>query len=183
MTFKHWLLVSAALYSAGLAWGILTPPGSTGLLADNLSVLKSLSSFVASLPLPALFLFIFIKNVLAVAAGFVLSPFLLLVPVMELLLNGGLLGLVSVSVVQQKSFGFLLSGVLPHGIIEIPAMIIGEAAALSFGIAVMRSLVNEQARAELPSSLKKNLRYLAIAVIMLFPAALIETYVTPLFVR
>ena len=84
---------------------------------------------------------------------------------------------------HQKSLGFLLAGVLPHGIIELPALFIGEAAAFSFGTAVMLSLFSEDRRKQVSSNFKQNAKYLALAVLLLIPAALIEAYITPLLVR
>jgi len=83
-------------------------------------------------------------------------------------------------VIQEKSLGFLLAGLLPHGIIELPAFIIGEAAALSFGAMVILVLFKKKERSQLVPSLKQNLRYLMIAFALLIPAAIIETFVTPL---
>jgi len=63
--------------------------------------------------------------------SFALSPFFCLVPIVALIFNGGLLGFVSAMVIQEKSLGYLLVGLLPHGMFELPALIIGEAVALS----------------------------------------------------
>ena len=183
MSFKRWLFLSVFLFLAGLAWGMSASGDTSTLLDENVDALKKLADFLSPLPHTSVAAFIFLKNVGAVLVGFALSPFFCLVPVAALVLNGGLLGLVSVMVVQEKSLGYLLAGVLPHGIFELPALIIGEAAALSFGTAVMLALVKKERRKLLLPNLKHNARYLALAVIMLFPAALIETYVTPLLVR
>jgi stage II sporulation protein M len=122
------------------------------------------------------------KNVLALLLSFALSPILCLMPVLTLSVNGWILALVSSAIIKEKSLGFLLAGVLPHGIIEIPALFIGEAAALSFGVAVMVALFKKEKRSLLSSSLKQNSRYLFIALALLLPAAIIETYITPLLV-
>jgi len=131
---------------------------------------------------------------------------------------------VSAIIIQEKSLGFLVAGVLPHGIFEIPALIIGEAAALSFGFAVIMLLFRKESWAVLVSftkqsfwhflltlflilitgifpivivmalltdetrsifipKLKQNLRYLIIACALLAPAAVIETYATPLLLH
>ena len=97
--------------------------------------------------------------------------------------NGLLISFISVIVVQKKSLGFLLAGMLPHGIFEIPALIIGEAAALSFGAMVITALISRKRRTLLLPNLKQNLKYLLIAFVLLVPAAIIETYVTPLFLQ
>jgi stage II sporulation protein M len=102
---------------------------------------------------------------------------------MALTVNGSLLGLISASVIQEKSLGYLLAGIIPHGIFELPAFIIGEAAALNFGTAVILALFIRKRREMLPSTLKQSIKYLAIAFTLLIPAAFIETYITPLLLR
>jgi stage II sporulation protein M len=83
-------------------------------------------------------------------------------------------------VIEQESVGLLLAGLLPHGIFELPALIIGEAAALSFGSMAIIALISKKRRDQLSPNLKRNLKYLALAFALLLPAAIIETYITPL---
>ena len=182
MTYKHWLIVSALMFAAGLAWGLLTSVKQPGLLGDQVSSLQQIAGFILPQGKASVLLFIYAKNVLALVASFVLSPLFLLVPVAALTLNGGMLGLVSVAVVQQKSLPYLLAGILPHGVIEIPALIIGEAAALSFGSAAIRAFFGRDKKENLSVAFRRNARYLVIALIMLIPAALIETFITSRFV-
>ena len=92
------------------------------------------------------------------------------------------LGFVSSIVINEESVGFLLAGLLPHGIFEIPALIMGEAAALSFGTMAIVALFRKRSWKLLIPSLKRNLRYLVIAFALLVPAAIIETYITPLLI-
>ena len=73
-----------------------------------------------------------------------------------------------------------LAGLLPHGVLEIPAIVMGEAAALSFGVSVMAALFSRVKRAMMPR-FRQDLKYLLIALILLVPAAIIETFVTPRF--
>jgi len=182
MSFKRWLFLAVFLFVIGLAWGLFASADTPGLLTEDVATLEKLSDFLLPLPQTSVFIIIFLKNVVAVLVGFALSPFFCLVPVAALVINGGLLGLVSAMVVQDKSWGYLLAGTLPHGIFELPALIIGEAAALSFGTAVMLALVKKERRELLLPNLRQNAKYLAMAVILLLPAAIIETYLTPLLV-
>jgi stage II sporulation protein M len=184
MKFRFWILLAATLFLAGLLWGLFTPPAqASDALEGEVTALAQLSKFILSLPTPLVFLFIYIKNVLSVVFSFVLSPFFCLVPVAALLLNGGLVGVVSVSVVQKKSLGYLLAGILPHGVIEVPALIIGQAACLSFGTALILSLFNKSTRDSLMPTFKQDVKYLGLSAVLLLPAAFIEAYITPLFVR
>jgi len=229
MSYKWWLIIAVCLFGAGmcmgigLAFGVSLPAAISDLFQQNLDAMKELSAAVVPFKVSTA-VFIFFKNILALLLSFVFSPFFCLLPVLALMLNGGLLSFVSVLVIQEKSLGFLLVGLLPHGIFELPALIIGEAAALSFGAMVIMLLVRkesrstlisiakqsswhvlltlvlllitgifpaiillaflrEQTRAILLPNLKQNLRHLAIACILLVPAAVIETYVTPLFLQ
>ena len=180
MNYRGWVLIAIFLFSGGLVFGFMPLASTTDLSSEGITALKQFSDILVSLPLPLIALFIFFKNALALSLSFALSPILCLVPILTLTLNGLLLGSVSAMVVQEKSLGFVLTALLPHGIFELPALIIGEAAALSFGAMVVLALFKKGARERLLPNLKQNLKYLVIAFGLLVPAAIIETYVTPL---
>ncbi len=184
MSYKRWIFVAIFLFVAGLAFGLtiaLAAPASlVDLTPEGILGLKELVEFLASLPLALTAVFIFAKNASALLLSFVFSPILCLMPILALTINGSILGFISVMVSQEQSIGFVLAGLLPHGIFELPALIMGEAAALSFGAVVILALFKKDRRSLLLPSLKQNLRYLVIALALLVPAAIIETYLTPL---
>lgn len=180
MSYKRWLFIAIFLFGIGLASGLATPTSITSLLAEDVAALEEMADLLASLPQSTVFVLILVKNVSVVLMSFALSPIFYLVPVITLTLNGWIIGLVSTAVVQEKSLGFLLAGLLPHGIFELPALIMGEAVAFSFGTAVMLAVFKKEKRELLLPNLKQNLKYLIIACALFVPAAIIETYVTPL---
>ena len=183
MSYKWWVLIAVCLFVIGLALGLMVPDSADStFLSEELAAFEQLASMLAPFTV-TMAVFLFVKNVVVLLVSFMFSPFLCLLPAGALLLNGGLLSFVSAIVIQQKSLGFLLAGVLPHGIFEIPALIIGEAAALSFGFAVITALISRDSRGLLFPRLKQNLRYLMIACALLAPAAVIETYATPLLLH
>lgn len=182
MSHKQWLFITIFLFGFGLLLGLLTPSGIAALPPQEQAELEELVEFLSSLQLSSVFIFIFIKNVLVLLTSFVLSPIFCLMPVTSLILNGWLIGLVSTTVIQEKSLGLLLASLLPHGIFELPALLIGEAAALSFGTAIILALFKRGRQKSLLSNLKQNLRYLALAIALLLPAAIIETYITPIII-
>ena len=171
------------MFGFGLVMGLNTPSLSQELLAEDIAALEDLAGWLSSLPQSSILVVILVKNITALLISFVFAPLLLVMPVLALVINGWLLGFVSAGVIQQESAGFLLAAILPHGIFEIPALIIGEAVALSFGMAVMLSLFNKQRRSRLLPTFRNHLKPLALAIILLIPAAVIEAYVTPLFIR
>ena len=213
MSYRGWILVAVGLFAIGIALGLAMPDDAVDLFAGDLAALEELSKILGPFEFSTA-VFIFLKNVSALLFSFIFSPLLCLVPVIALIANGGLLSFVSVIVIEQESVGLLLAGLLPHGIFELPALIIGEAAALSFGAAVMLLLMKKESRAMLVSTakshiflavalfiigsifsllivlallkeetrapLKQSIKYLALAFALLLPAAIIETYITPL---
>lgn len=182
MTYTRLVWVSAALFILGMVLGLVMPAGVSSLVTDDLSWLRQLAEFLKPFQIQTA-IFIFFKNVTSLVFSFIFSPFLLIPPIMALVVNGWMLSLVSATVIQQKSVLFLLGAILPHGIFELPAIVIGEAAALNAGIAVLGALFFPAKREALLPRLKQSVKYLLIAFAFLLPAAIIETFITPLLVR
>jgi stage II sporulation protein M len=179
MSFRFWLAVAIALFAFGIAWGGSSGPGATGGLPREAAALGDLAGFVTGLPAWLMFFFILFKNVSAVLFGFVFSPLLLIVPLVSLVANGWLIGYVARSIVSEQSLTYLLKGILPHGIFELPALFVGEAAALTFGVAAIQALFFKDQREQFTSRLRTCARYLTISAVLFVPAALIEAFVTP----
>ena len=180
MKYKKWIYVATGLFVIGMALGLAFPVSIGDLLAEDLAALQELGAMLEPFKITTA-MFIFFKNTSALLFSFIFSPILCLLPILALTANGWLLSFVSVAVVKEESVALLLAGLLPHGILEIPALIMGEAAALSFGTIAIIALVSRHKRNLLLPGLKENAKYLLLACVMLLPAAIIETYITPLF--
>ena len=183
MSYKGWILITVFLFGIGLTLGstvgLAMPGGVADFLAEDLAALEELGAILKPFQLSTA-VFIFIKNVLALLLSFIFSPILCLLPVITLLVNGWLLAFVSAIVIEKATLWVLLTGILPHGIFEIPAIIIGEAAALGFGVMVMSAVFKKETRKPLLPGRKQNSKYFMLAIALLIPAAIIETFVTPL---
>ncbi len=183
MSYKIWIFIAVFLFAVGLILGLATPSGIAGPISRDIEeALREISSGVVPFSFSTV-IFIFLRNVSALLLSFVLSPIFCLLPILALVINGWVIAFVSTAVIQERSLVYLLAGLLPHGIIELPAFIIGEAAALSFGVAVILALFKKSGREQLLPRLKQNLKYLVIALILLLPAAIIETFITPWLLR
>jgi len=184
MRYKLWVLIASGLFVIGLAIGLVIsasmPASIVGLLSEEMSTLQQLGNIFAPFQATTA-AFIFLKNVSVLLFSFIFSPILCLLPILTLTFNGLLLSFISVLVAQEESLGLVLVGLLPHGIFEIPALIIGEAAALSFGATAILAIIFKEKRSLVLPNLKKNVRYLLLAFVLMVPAAIIETFVTPLF--
>ena len=178
MNYKWWILVALFLFGVGLVIGLVTPTEAS-LPYEYIAGLKELSSILVPFS-PVTAIIIFFKNISAMLISFVFSPVLCLAPVLALTANGWLIGFISVAVAEKESLGYVLVGLFPHGILELPALIMAQAAALSFGTMAILVLFKKERRNLLLPHLYRNLRYLIIACALLLPAAIIETYVTPL---
>jgi stage II sporulation protein M len=181
MRYRWWIIIAIALFGIGIGFGLAAPAGMASLLSGELAYLEEFGEVLAPFTFST-FIFIFLKNAVALVASFILSPIFCLVPILALVVNGWVVALVSAMVIEEESLGYILAGLLPHGVIELPAFFIGEAAALSFGAMAVIALFKKEKRSLFLPSLKKNLKYLWIALALMLPAAVIETYVTPLLV-
>jgi len=179
MRFRWWVLIAICLFCIGIFFGLTAAADSAGFLNEELITIEELGTVLGPFRVSTA-VFIFLKNVSALLLSFIFSPVLCLLPVLALMVNGALLSFISEVILQENSLGFLLSGLLPHGIFELPALIIGGAAALSFGTAVLTVPFRRERRKLLLQNLKQSAWYLVIACILLVPAAIIETFVTPL---
>jgi len=185
MSYKRWSFIAISLFAIGLIFGLATP-ASISAISEDITVLEEFGDILdslASLPPILTAILIFVKNTSVLLFSFALSPIFCLIPIMALTVNGWMLAIVSTIAVEKESLGFVLAAVLPHGIVEIPALILGEAAALSFGTIVTLSLFKKEKRSLVLPNFRRNLKYLMIALALLLPAAIIETYITPLFLR
>ena len=181
MSYKKWVLIATLLFGVGLALGSATPLGIAELISEDIAALEKLSNILTSLPLYLVAIIIFINNAFTLLASFAFSPLLCIAPIFSLTVNGWLITFVSSVIIQEKSLGFLLAGLLPHGIFELPALILGQAAALNFGTMAILALFRRGKAEILLLTLKQDLKYLMLAIALLLPAAIIETYLTPLF--
>ncbi|GGH71526.1 sporulation protein [Paenibacillus silvae] len=137
------------------------------------------------------FLFIFfnnaIKSVLVIYAGI----FFGILPIIFLLINGMVLGFVVHATMNNGAsfFDIVIKGLLPHGIIEIPVIIIACAFGLKFGGLTISSLaqLGGEKRALIGTRWREFVKTTLTAsfwvVILLFIAAIIESTLTYALVR
>ena len=183
MSYKRWVFIAILLFAVGLISGLVTPASITSLIFEDIAAIDEFGGMLASLPTILAVIVIFVKNVSVLLLSFVLSPIFCLMPIMALTVNGWILAIVSAAVVEKESLGLVLAALLPHGVIELPAIMLGEAAALSFGMIATLSLFKKEKRGLVLPNFRQNIKYLMIALALLLPAAIIETYITPMFLR
>ncbi len=126
-----------------------------------------------------LFLFIFINNALKAFIAIITGLFFGIFPILFLYINGFLIGMLITLKLSEIGFYKILALILPHGIIEIPAVILSASYGIELGILVIKKISGEEV--EIKKSLRKFLTtYLKAILPMLLIAALIETFITPI---
>lgn len=119
---------------------------------------------------------------LALVCG--VAPFLCL-PALIMLINAAVLGVVvgALCVIAGGGYGLLytLAGIIPHGIFELPALLMGIALGTALSIDIGLRLFGRPRPLTLLQLLSQLLRATVLVLApMLAAAALIEAYITPL---
>jgi len=121
-------------------------------------------------------LVIFANNVFKSLLSIVLGV-TVVVPLLMLYVNGYIIGLLFRALPLWR----VLIGILPHGILELPAFIASTALGLNIGFTLIAKLALKR-----DYSIRREYRYalgkFKVIAVLLFIAAFIETYVTPLVV-
>lgn len=139
----------------------------------------------------SVFWVIFQNNVLASLTMLGLGVFFGLFPIFAMLSNGVLLGFMLKIFATQglNPIAVLVIGILPHGILELPAVILAASIGIKYGFFVVRMGFNmfTNKRTEIFSEFKESLKDLpfivAAVIALLFVAAIIESVVTPFLIH
>ena len=92
--------------------------------------------------------------------------------------NGFIIGIFVVEVEQEAGLAFAAAGLLPHGIIEIPAVLVSAAVGLRLGYELVRHI---QGRGHIDREFKRGVRFfLRYLVPLLLLAAFVEAFLTPI---
>lgn len=102
----------------------------------------------------------------------------------EILLNSGLIGGISVIVGIERGIAYPILGLVPHGVIEIPAFLLQIACIVVWQVTVSEAIISKIKGKKLDKNKTRqglqDALVLAITSIVLFMiAAAIETYITP----
>ncbi|OXM83162.1 stage II sporulation protein M [Paenibacillus rigui] len=184
---KHYFIASALVFITGMVLGAGFSSQFQTYIEAQMKGLEQLSQSIAGQPNPqwALFWLIFWNNTSKSILIIGLGAFFGVLPLFFLLGNGLLLGYVMSASAQKESLLYVIKAIVPHGIIEIPAIIFACAIGLRFGALVMKWIVSVisparqvQIKEEFRAFLKILLPVVLILVISLSAAALIESTFT-----
>jgi stage II sporulation protein M len=179
-SIKPYILFSSFIFSFAVLSGYAFAcnyPEETREIIEELKEFFSVSEEATSFQM---FLFILENNVIKLFTVIFLGIFAGLIPLLSVWGNGIILGIFAQIISQELSWSFFMLGILPHGIIEIPVLILSTAIGMKIGkLAVWRVFGRHRNfRKEFTKAIKF---YIVVLVPLLFIAALIEAFVTPIF--
>lgn len=152
----------------------VTMPSETeklmSMVASSFSAYKSLTSF-------DLMVSLFLHNALICLLMAVLGLALGVITLIIAFDNGLILGLVSGAAVGKAGLLFTIAAILPHGILELPAMILSAAIGLHLGYTVLLALFRR------PVDIIKEIKDAGLIFVtwllpLLLAAAFVESFVT-----
>ena len=122
---------------------------------------------------------IFLNNALKTLLVILFGTLLGLIPALFLVVNGAALGIaISVSM-QSRGLWPSLLALLPHGVLELPAILLGTSIGLMLGRHAIKKLFGT-AETTLRSEIARAIKFfVAVIVPLLIAAALVEAFVTP----
>jgi stage II sporulation protein M len=173
-----YLRISLVVFGGGIIIGLMIV-ARFPMLTDYFK--ETITTFVnvfAGMPRLKLAAAIFLNNSFKTLLAILLGGLLGIVPFIFLLTNGIALGVAwSLSSSVRGPWISLLS-LLPHGVLELPAVFLGTSVGLKIGSEALRRLIGKSA-AKMGAEVIQGLRYfLAVILPLLLAAALVEAFVT-----
>ena len=175
-----YVAISVFLFALTAVMGYYTAQLDPEFAAGWTEELEMLAWILEQPPL-MIMIIIFLKNLLASATAMLLGLGLGIVPMIVATTNGFLLGIVGYSAVEQKGWLYLAAGILPHGIIELPVVLLSIAIGLRLGHMLALSLLKESS--DLSGEMRVAIHFLLRWIMpLLLLAAAIETFITPFII-
>ncbi|WP_431086605.1 stage II sporulation protein M [Paenibacillus sp. 8b26] len=187
-TTRRLILVSAFLFCISIVVGWLSTGAIQSILAQQLSGLGEVAQRLQQTEHPqwSFFVFIFFNNAIKCVLVIFVGALFGIVPFVFLIMNGMVLGFVVhlQADTGRSLYEVIVKGLLPHGVIELPVLIIACAFGLKFGGQVMTSIgagigLKRKGLAQTwESFMKQTFRVSIWSVVLLLIAAAIESGIT-----
>ncbi len=175
---KPYLTTSLLLFGIGIVIGLMIMqryPSLAGYFADTLA--NFVKNF-AGMPRIQLAAAIFLNNALKTLFAILFGTLLGIVPAIFLLGNGVALGVAWTLSSDARGPWLSLLSLLPHGILELPAVFLGTSIGLMIGLTAFKRLTR-RGETTVASELAQALQYFCTVIVpLLLAAALVEAFIT-----
>ncbi|MGE5528635.1 MAG: stage II sporulation protein M [Patescibacteria group bacterium] len=176
---RGYFWLGAAVFFAGIVLGALLPALSPGLTRGMLDLMAQkfgpILKQIGELG-PAGGVLVIFANNLRAALVTMAAGFTLILPAVALFLNGLLVGLTAVR--GRAALGGFLLTVLPHGVLELPALFLASALGWRMGAVFWREVLGRFRSGELRELLGDLKRLGPVLLALLAAASLIEILVS-----
>ena len=175
-----WIYIglSVLLFIATIFMGYAAASADSEIASTWLNEMEMLKWIMGLNPM-LIMLIIFFKNLLSCVLSTFLGIGLGIMPLIVDTSNGFLVGIVAYKIMHAQGLLYLLAGILPHGIIELPSIFISSGLGFRLGHVLALSIFG--VRVDLSGEVRKAGHIMAwwIAPFLLLAAA-IETFITPI---
>jgi stage II sporulation protein M len=173
-----YLLASTGLLIAGALLGVAIAARAPDISGARREALGEFVGFFAALPTPLLALAIFLNNAVKTLVVILAGVLAGILPLVFLLINGYVLGIVFHATLQTKGLWAFLIAVVPHGVLELPAVLLGTSIGLMMGARAIRRFIKKE-NIEISPQLARGVRFFATVIVpLLVVSALIEAFIT-----
>ncbi|MDO9573471.1 MAG: stage II sporulation protein M [Candidatus Contubernalis sp.] len=187
---SSWIFLASGIFVLGVVAGF-TAVGQNQAILQELSepyfeLLEELAEEVMEGgPLQGIFL-IFSNNLLASVRIIFLGILLGLAPLLGLVVNGGLIGILAAVFMVEQNVNpalFFIFGLLPHGILEIPAFLISAALGLKLGYHVIFPMEEMNRPQSITYVAKEAVNVIFYLTLIFLAASIVEILVTPYLIQ
>lgn len=174
----YFLFLGALFILSSLA-GYYHAQSNPELAKENVEMISAEFSIIKDFNPLLIFAFIFLNNslkaLIATATGFFFGIF----PIFFIVFNGYIIGIVIFVAGLEMGVYRVLLHLIPHGILEVPAILLACSYGLWVGNLFYRNVVKNQKIPIKKAIIEAILKCLRVVFPILLVAALIETFITP----
>jgi len=179
-SLKQFIIIVSALFIFAIIYGYFNAKISPEDAKTALLEFEKMFEPIMESGLFMQFIFIFLNNILSLFISIISGILFGIFPLISVFSNGTITGIFAFFWNQEFAMTGFLMGILPHGIIEIPLLIVSSAIGLKIGKASINKVFKK--KGEIKPEIKKGLDFFVKIILPLaFVAAAIEIFITPLF--
>jgi stage II sporulation protein M len=174
------LILAAIIFFVSLVLGMLIGRNTVEGIMGQLGAILEPLELTGKLTI-LLFFIIFINNAIKALAIIFLGILLGLPPLLFIVVNGFILGGLGSALESVNGWSYVMASFVPHGVIEIPLILLAAALGFTVGMESLKWLVRResQVKLQLSNSLKVYARWILPGLAV---AAIIEVLLTPLLI-
>lgn len=184
---RRYLYASVLLFAGGIAlgWAVMqaAPDAASQALKQLIAPVSRIAERLAGMSPLSQAVYIFGNNLRVAVVMLIGAFFLGALPPIVLISNGLLIGLFAANLPAAGALSasrFLL-GLIPHGVFEIPAVLLNAMMGLRIAREIWRSILGRGSQG-LREAVRQAVTLLPAVVVLLIIAAGMETYVSPVII-